>query len=595
VANVPPRGLFARYAGVWENPLAVYARVAGVWKPVEFVYAMRNGAWQLLWSRSATSPTTVTIAYTRGQVNVTWVPTSPSIVDTYNIYRPDGSGAGTVVAGTTSFVDVDPKPLSGAYTVKGVLGGVEAITGTASNSLDLRLQAATLAAVVETNGSVTLNWTPAAVGAPDSWNLYTFSTTGVYTLIANIDGLVNTYNDPSAPAGVIVDYRLRPVLSGIEGTERGVTSGTPPKVPTSVVLAAVGASNLRLTWVAATGTVTGYEVETSTDNTAWAASADDASPVDWATGTTTGYMRVRTLAPGGVSAWVTKGPVAAITDVTPPSNAAIQSWMPESSYGRMVVRFATQSGADVDAYLVQQRLTGGAWADVGTWVSCNPSTIYSKVCSTRSAGQSAEVKVILRDAAGNQNTGDTAVYVLDASPIVIDPSGSLSGTFRNGAWRNDSSRSTTELATGWTSSGHNMGCFFYGTTIYAAISDKTVLSATMEYYRENEGGLSSAVVPLFWTHQLATRSGTPVPDDEGASSTSRSGPGVVRSTPNDTATFALPAGFINALKTTAKRGLCMYRGYQGSGDPDNYYALMGIGDVANNGVVNGRLRFTHLG
>jgi hypothetical protein len=595
--NIPPHGLFARHNKTWKGANAIYARDAGVWKPAIAVYAMKNGVWELIWAASATSPTGVAITYTQGQVNVAITPSTPAIADSYNIYRPDGSLAGTIPYGPSpSFVDANPRPLTGSYTVFGVLNGAQAPAGTTSNSLDLTLQARNLAGVL-VGSDVQLTWDPALAGSPDSWNVYRVVGGVPQLIVSNL--IVTTYTDTNAAPGADHIYIVQPILSGIAGTTATINVQSPIGVPTSVTLVASGTSNLRLSWGApSAGTPTGYEVETSTDGSTWAPHADNVSPSDWATTTSTGYMRVRALSSGGSSAWVTLGPVAAINDITPPPNATLTSWKPESSYGRMVVRFTTPSAAaapDLNSYLVQQRLAGGAWANVGSWTAAANATTYAVVCTTRSAGQVAEVRVLLRDDNMNENSGVTGSYTLAATPTRIDPSGDKSGTWRNTAWRNDSSRSTTEIATGWTSSGHNVGCFFYGTTIAASVGGKTVVSATIEYYRENEGGLGAAVTPLFWTHALTGRTAAPVPDALGVAEASRTGQGLIRSTPNAVGSFTLPSAFITALQAGTRRGLCMYRGYQGSGDPDNYYGLFGIGAVSNNGKVNGRLTFNHLG
>lgn len=594
--NIPPRGLYGRDNATWKNPVAIFARDAGVWKPAVAVYAMQAGAWQLIWAASATPPASATITYTTGQVNVSWVASTPAVADAYNIYRSDNSLAGTVAAPATTFVDPSPRPLSGAYKVFGVLGGAESPTAATSNSLDLRLQAATFTATL-VGSTVKLDWTASAVGSPDSWNVY--RTSGTPVLLSS-GSTATTFTDPNPPAGVVSDYAVIPVLTSIEGLTKTVSIGVPANVPLSVALAAFGISNLRLTWSAPSGTVTGYEVETSTNGSSWSASAVDASPTDWATTTATGYMRVRSLSAGGNSAWVVAGPVAAINDVTPPANPTITSWKPESSYGRMVVRFTAPADTDLNSYKVQVKVGAGSFTDVGGWTAATPNTAYSVVVGTYAVDQVVQVKVLCRDNLLNTNTGSTATYTLVATPFWVDPSGDLSGTYRNAGWRNDSTRATTEIATGWTSSGHNIGCYFYGTAIATAIGTKTIISARITYWRENEGGLGAAVVPLFWTHALTGRTAAPSPNAHGVAEASRLGEGVCRvsSTCQTSGEFSLPSAFIDALKAGTAKGLCMYRGYVGSGDPDNYYALMSIGGVAGGSpdfILNGRIFFDHLG
>lgn len=608
--NVPPYGIFGwPTAFVDALPATDVLHHNGTnWTDDEVteVYSYiplddHTGEWRLIWSRSAGSPASATIAYSTTapdgpRVEVSWVPSTPLIADSYNVYRPDGSLAGSVSAPATGLVDLNPRPLNGAYTVRGVLSGTQG-PATATNTLDLTLAPATASTAVVSNGlansSVDVSWTHNAVGRPDQYQVLRND-----AVIGTVAGTVLTFNDPAPPRGTQPVYSVRAVLSTIAGGETDAAAtnvGAAPPATATLTATTSPLSNLRLAWTApANGVVTGYEVETSTNGSTWAAHSDDITPSDWST-TVSGWMRVRSTSLGGPSAWVVRGPVEPVNDITPPPNPAITSFKPESSYGRMVLRFTTPNVPDFNSYLIQHRFGTSGYSNLTGWVAANPNTPVAVVCLTIAAGQDYRVRILVRDDDFNQNTGSEAQYVAVASPTIIDPSGSLSGTFRNGAWRNDGTRSSTEIATGWTSSGHNIGCFFYGTTIDSAMGNRTYISGTIEYYRENEGGLSAAVQPLFWTHALTTRSGTPVPDAEGVAEASRLGQGVARSTPNDTGTFSLPSAFLTALQNGSARGLCMYRGYQGSGDPDSYYALLGIGDVTNNGVVNGRLRLNHLG
>lgn len=605
--NILPKGLWGRVGsstGPGTPAIEIGATLLG-----ETTTRLADQVWVgaaggtpvIVWSATAGSPDSATAIYSPTQVDLAWVPSDPQVAESYNVRRPDGSLAGNVAAPGTAFTDLNPRPLNGAYQIFGVLGGVESAVGTATNVLDLRLQPASASTVVSGDGtatsSVTVNWTNNAAGRPDQWAIYR---NGV--LLTTIAGTILTVLDSNPPRGTMVDYEVRPVLSGIEGLGLAAAAtavGAMP--PTSVVQTATNPplSNLRLTWAHPGGSRTAYHVERyQTGVGPWLNRGSGFDPsltlLDLPT-SISHYQRIRTMSDGGPSAWVQVGPTEPINDVTPPANANITSFRPESSYGRMVLRFTCPADADFDAYQVQHNVNGGGYTAMA-WTSASPSQAVALVTATGAAGQVRGARVLVRDEDGNVRTGSTVTYTLQASPIIVDPSGDLSGTFRSGAWRNDATRSSTELATGWTSSGHNQGCYIYGSTISPAISNKTVVSATIEYYRENEGGLVAAVQPLFWLHDRTARAGVPILSAAGVAEASRLGQGVGRAAPPDTGTFNLPVAFINALKGTTYRGLAMYRGYQGSGNPDNYYALMGIGAVvATGGVVNGRLRFNHLG
>lgn len=607
-ANIPPSGIYARHAGQHKVPTEVWARVddggALAWKRAEFVWASVGfEQWELLWARSAGSPFSVSVAYTPTQVTVSWVHANPKVAEQYRILRADGSLVGIVSSTATSIVDPDPRPLNGSYEVRGVVGGVPADSGTLSPPIDLRLIPTGLAG--SWNGSaVELSWSH-AIAAPDNYRVYVNG-----SLVQTIPGTSTSYNHPGAPRGADNEYKVVAVLSGIEAAAGAtVNVATPALPPGNVTLTATTNpySNLRTTWTHPGGSRTGYEVERYQYGVGpWInVGTFPASTTQYDLATTVAhYTRVRTLSNGGPSDWVQVGPVTPQNDVDPPANATITSFRPEASYGRMVLRFTTPNDVDFAQYLVQHRFGTGGWSNLTGWTNAARNTAYAVVGNTISQGQDYRVRVLVRDNAvptPNQRIGPEAQYVLGPSQIIVDPSGSLSGTFRSGVWRNDSTRSSTEIATGWTSSGHNIGCYFYGTSIATAIAGKTIVSATIEYWRENEGGLSGGVQPLFWTHQLTTRSGTPTPNAHGVAEASRLGPAVARHTGVSpfvtSAAFSLPAAFITALQNGTARGLCMYRGYQGSGNPDNYYGLFSIGGVTGGSPsrVNGRLRFNSLG
>lgn len=587
----------------WRTLTQPYVRpaVPGPWRSVEDVWVVdENGDWQIAWSRLAGSPVSVTIAYqtTPGtQVAVSWVPASPALADGYRIYRPDGTLAGSTPASATSFVDPNPRPLNGSYTVRGILGGTEGPV-TSSNVLDLRLQPGSPSTTVNSNGTasstVTISWSHNALGRADQYAIYRG---GAHLL--TVGGTSTTATDPNPVRGATRVYEVRSVLSTVEGAgaQAPVTSvGAMP--PTNVQLNATNPplSNLRLTWGHPGGSRTGYQVQTNPpgwNNHQSLGSAGTQS--NWAT-TSSGYMRVRTLSGGGPSVWVQRGPVAPINDVTPPANATIQSFKPEASYGRMVVRFTTPNDADFHSFRIQYYLKTPsyqtAWTS-GPWTNANRNTAYARVTETGGAGWIMYVRIQVRDNDMNIRTGPTQARTLAPSPTIVDPTASVSGTYRanTGGWRNDSTRSTLEMATGGTSSGQNCGCWFYGTAIQSAVGGKTVVSATLQYWRENEGGYSGAVRPMIWTHNLQTRVGNPVPGlTNGAL-----GPGVAR-TGTTSAVASLTAGQIAALVSGTRRGLALYR-TGGSGDPDSYYMLLPQGNAVggNPSRRNGRLTFSHLG
>lgn len=620
--NVAPRGLHARVGSTWKPPLNVYARVGGVWKQADYVWARSGGTWQLIWGRVPSQPATATATWVQpATVRIDWTPPTINTNTQWIVRRSDASIVGTVPVGTLTITDTRPLLYSAntanaalaAYTVEGSDGSTSS-TRKSTNTVTFNFTPATQStSVAYPSGgasTVTINWTPnATYGRPQGWQPFSdqYGWIGGYGAPAAIlPGTATTTSITGQPRGVINGWRIVPMTQAPDGTWAQAGNSTPIQTslkavdPASVAIAATNPplSTLRLTWAHPSGSRTGYEVQRYVASTGpWAAHASygtGTTSSEWGT-TVAGYMRVRTLSDGGPSDWVQAGPATPINDTSGPVASLLTIWQPEASYGRMVARGNWSTSPDAATGVIYGQVAGGGWFAAWGPAAITPGSGFAVAVATGSAGQNMECIVRTWDSAGNQGTDAYKSYVLAASPIIINPSGDLSGTNRNGAWRNDSTRSATEIATGWTGSGHNIGCFFYGTAIASALAGRSIVSATISYYRENEGGLTASVQPLFWLHNLPGRTATPTLDAAGVAEGSRLGGGCTRATPPSTSAFGLPSQFIGALQAGSALGLAMYRGYQGSGDPDSYYGLFGIGGSVGSGVTDGQLAFNHLG
>lgn len=167
--NLLPKGIFARItAGAGAEPADMKASVPGSSVPQTVIEVWASGADhvpQLVWANSADAPTGVNIAYNSATVavTVTWVPhIAPTKADRYEVRRPDGSLAATVMgAASNSYVDTAPRGLNGAYTVTAVLvGQIYTVSSApvASNVLDLRPVAPTGLHINYTPTQVNLSW-----------------------------------------------------------------------------------------------------------------------------------------------------------------------------------------------------------------------------------------------------------------------------------------------------------------------------------------------------------------------------------------------------------------------------------------------------
>lgn len=609
--NVAPRGLFGRAQGVDTGPpspaVEVVATGPGSTVPVPAVQVWASGPDGipvLVWSATASPPTAAAAAYSgaTGNVTITWTPAAVEAADTYTVKRADGSVAGSVGVGVNTLVDSSPRPLNGTYTVTASLGTVNAAPF-ATNSLTLAAAPASMSATFNAGtGNVDVVWTHPAYGAPHN---YQVRRDGV-AFTPNLSGTSVSFTDTTPPRGAQPVYLVYPMLSGFLASNASDVENVPAMVPTSVALTVPSPPPVQrvvLTWAApASGVWTGFEVQKNVGGAGWVAHATVGSAVFTSTldGVSTSVqMRVRALALGGASSYVTVGPVTPIVDVTPPANATITSWKPESSYGRMVVRATMPADADLADYMVEVN-NGSGWTTAVAWTATTPGATIATNVLTASAGQTVQVRISVRDAIPNAQTGSGVSYgPLVASPIVVDATEGR--TYRGGAWRTVGSG----IQMGGTSSGENAGCWFYGETLRNAAIGKLIVSATLDYWRQDGAGACSALAPQFLTHNLATPVGTLLVNDNGDSAAARTGD-LVKMPPPTCASgsitggsLAMPAGFLAALAAGSVRGLTAYHDLCAMWQGGITYCYMLFGDAAVSGgspaKVSGRVTINHLG
>lgn len=328
--NLPGRGLFGRPAELGPGPglpaVNIVGSLAGSTVPRQVIRLFAsddNGTPVEVWARTAapvTSASLVYVAFARS-VTVSWVQPSPIEADTWEIRRPDGSLAGIVTwngTGTapTSFSDVDPRPLSGSYTVTAKLGNTTA-AAVATPTLNLAAPPAGLNAAFS-EPYVVLSWSHPAYGPPDSyevWRLATINGIPTRTHINTLPGSSTSYNDGSPHRGAASAYELIPILSGYGG-QNASDSVNVPALPPAILTATRVGTTLTFGWVHNSGARTGYEIQWELDPGSFGASSTftgpdatsvsitDSPPNPW-------YFRVRTLATGGSSAWYQAGPILA--------------------------------------------------------------------------------------------------------------------------------------------------------------------------------------------------------------------------------------------------------------------------------------------
>lgn len=442
--SVTPRRVTIADPTGTRREVSPYINVTGsAWVGVQRVWvwdpnAGASGSWQVAWANGATAnPTSVTIAYATGptRVTVSWTLPSPRTADSYNVYRPDGSFVGTAGATATSLVDQDPRPLNGAYTVKAVLGGGEVAVGANSNTLNLNLAPATFTGTWDAvNQRVNFGGTANALGAPDSWNFYRATPDGSFVGSAPPAPGPQGY-DP-LPGGIHrgyqIQYLCRAVLSGIEAAAgTTVTVNVPPLPSQPQTLGTINNSGgVRFTyWGPPAGTATDYRIQTW-QNGVWTdrgysptTNGQTAGLFDWTannTGSPAVYARVATRSPGGESDWAQIGYINAVFDTTAPGDVVWHSFVPEASYGRMVMRAACPADSDL-AYAQIERYTpgvDGGWTVL--WASAvSPGQELALDVGTFAPGQTINCRVYLRDSAGNARYSSERAYTLTASPFTV--------------------------------------------------------------------------------------------------------------------------------------------------------------------------------
>lgn len=333
--NIAPLGLWGEPDGTGGAPSAVVDLVAtlpGETTPrnaLEVWCGDAAGVPRLVWARLADSPTSATATYVsgspaaNGKVTIAWVPQSPVRADSYLVKRADGSVVGTATQSAGSIDDLAPRPITGAYTVAGVLAGVADTSPTSTNSLSLGLTVATYVAELWPTpvSHPYLHWTQPTWGKPHEYQLFRDG-----ALYVTLDGAALSYDDLGHNPGAAQIYEVFPVLAGVAGTGSGATAlATVPLAPISVSLSSPGYDLIRLNFYYPGGSIARYEVQRYDDAAPGWVNHDlsNLSGVsDWSTTTWSGYMRVRSIGTDGVaSPYVQVGAIPA--QVPAPTNITI--------------------------------------------------------------------------------------------------------------------------------------------------------------------------------------------------------------------------------------------------------------------------------
>jgi hypothetical protein len=297
------------------------------------------------------------------------------------------------------------------------------------------------------------------------------------------------------------------------------TVNIPPGAPTPGYISPRGASNLEIAWFApAAGTWTDFQVEVSTNGTSgW--TVVNAHTTNWYVEVPTSvplWARVRANAPGGQTYSAVFGPGTPVSDVTPPGDVSWQSFKPESSYGRMVMRAACPGDADLNFAQIERNVGGAGWEAL--WASgVTPGQALALDIGTFSAGQTVQCRVYLRDATGNARYSSVVAHTLVASPTYVSPDSANYWIANPGVFNQDGSHRPHQGyfsdATKWT-----RGFWYYGTKIRDACAGRSVWAINIFLARVT-GGTSGTQQIYLATHPYTTdpgnaASGTPTLYDQ---------------------------------------------------------------------------------
>lgn len=458
-------------------------------------------------------PDSLTVTYTkdddRSRATVEWAALSDGVASVA-ILRPDGTTAASGLPSTaTEFVDLSPRPSSGATGYRLRVTTLSGQTAEIEAAGDVVAQAPS--GLAEIGGGI--EWSLSGVGIHDEIELLTEGVV-TQTLPAGSTS-ANVSTELNGLAGTVVEFRVRARVPGGFGPSSATLGvASPANVPTSVTAKATSTVGQgKLTWGNPSGARTGYRVEVSTNGSSWSLKSSNAS--SGITHTFSGdsgvrYMRVRTESEGGPSAWVERS-FTPLWDVTPPNNSNITSFKPESSYGRMVVRHTITS--DTYSYRLRYRTNGGS-ESIGSWITPGTSGSRSRgdFVRTGSSGQKIEVRIEVRDVVGNSRVGSFVNYTL--KPQVQDIIPVSSGHWRSGVYGQNTSNPTRPYQGYFSDPAFDyVGLWYYGTRWRDACNAQgsfggkvTVTRMTFVASREG-GGVNRQDCVNVGTHILGTNPG----------------------------------------------------------------------------------------
>lgn len=421
--------------GVSSNSYLDHAPAPSVGKYTVTAYRNDNdgNAKELLTSQSETvsicqTPTSFTAVRNGTRVQLQWSDASVGFHDGFTV---DVGSPISIPAGTTSYTHTSPTAGAvNSYKVKANIGALSsAWTSSQSVSIEANVPTNVVVAATTTIGQLKLTYSAPSSGSVTGYTVQANSGSWV-AASSNNSGATYTFTGSGSKS-------MRVLAKSAGGNSAWVTkSATPlwtasPNVPRSVSIAATSTvGQLKLTWSAPTAdsthsAATTYQVQTSTNNSSWTTvSGNKTSPYTHSFGSSGSgarYMRVRATNTAGSSSYVSKSGTP-LWAYPAPSAPAVTQFIPETSYGRMVLRFKTSS-ANNSQYRTAFKVGSGSWT-YGSWTSVGNNTtkaVHVGTAGNTGVGGAATTVyafVDCKNSTGQSTRSTQANYQLMPTPLV---------------------------------------------------------------------------------------------------------------------------------------------------------------------------------
>ena len=503
---VTPNGVTAE---VSSNSYRDRAPIPSVGKYTVTAYRLsgEGGAETLLTSESETvsicqAPTSFTAVRNGTRVQLQWSDDSVGFHDGFTV---DAGSPISIPAGTTTYTDTTPT--AGAvnvYKVKANIGALSsAWTGSESVSIEANVPTNVAVAATTTIGELKLTYSAPSSGSVTGYEVQAYNGSWV-AASSNNSGATYKFSGSGSKS-----MHVRAKSAG--GNSAYVAkSATPlwtaaPNAPTGLTAAATSTvGQLKCTWSAGAtdsthSAASSYTLEVSDNNSSWTSlGTKNSGTIHTFSGSGTKYFRVKAVNSAGSSGYASKGGTP-LWAYPAPAAPSVSKFVPEGSFGRMVLTFKTGS-ANNSQYRVAFLVAGGSWV-YGSWVNVGNNTTKSVHVGTASntgvggGTQTVYAFVDAKNATGQTTRSTQANYVVRGSPLVWQAA--ASGHHRSGRYGQDTGNPHRPYQGYHTTTSYNYdGLWYYGNN---AFKNQMTTSGTH---------LSSAYrVPTVWQITLIRNGG----------------------------------------------------------------------------------------